>query len=123
MLRARGARELFGIPGDFALPFIKVVEQSPILPFYALSHEPAVGFAADAAARFNCILGVANAIDGVGTRVSTRAELAAALEPATSSHGRFQLIGAMLPRKATSDTLAPYVEGFRKSASKWRRPK
>jgi indolepyruvate decarboxylase len=65
-LKARGARELFGIPGDFALPFFKVVEESRILPFYSLSHEPAVGFAADAAARFNCALGVAAVTYGAG---------------------------------------------------------
>jgi indolepyruvate decarboxylase len=41
---------VFGIPGDFALPFFKVMEQSGILPLYTISHEPAVGFAADAAA-------------------------------------------------------------------------
>jgi indolepyruvate decarboxylase len=50
-LRDHGVRELFGIPGDFALPLFKVIEQSGILPLYTLSHEPAVGFAADAAAR------------------------------------------------------------------------
>ena len=49
-LKAHGAREIFGIPGDFALPFFRVVEESRILPLYTLSHEPAVGFAADAAA-------------------------------------------------------------------------
>ncbi|HLI10059.1 MAG TPA: indolepyruvate/phenylpyruvate decarboxylase [Alphaproteobacteria bacterium] len=65
-LKARGARELFGIPGDFALPFFKVVEESGILPFYCLSHEPAVGFAADAAARFNCAIGVAAVTYGAG---------------------------------------------------------
>ena len=48
-LRAYGAGEIFGIPGDFALPFFKVVEESRILPLHTLSHEPAVGFAADAA--------------------------------------------------------------------------
>ena len=50
-LRAHGAQEIFGIPGDFALPFFKVIEESGILPLYTLSHEPAVGFAADAPAR------------------------------------------------------------------------
>ena len=50
-LKKQGAREIFGVPGDFALPFFKVVEESGILPLYTLSHEPAVGFAADAAAR------------------------------------------------------------------------
>ena len=52
-LRTHGAREIFGIPGDFVLPFFKVIEESAVLPFYTLSHEPAVGFAADAAARFH----------------------------------------------------------------------
>jgi thiamine pyrophosphate-dependent acetolactate synthase large subunit-like protein len=51
-LKAHGAREIFGIPGDFVLPFYKAIEQSRILAHYELSHEPAVGFAADAAARF-----------------------------------------------------------------------
>ena len=51
-LKSYGAGEIFGIPGDFALPFFKVVEESRILPLHTLSHEPAVGFAADAAARF-----------------------------------------------------------------------
>ena len=50
-LKDYGAREIFGIPGDFVLPFFKVIEESGILPHYTLSHEPGVGFAADAAAR------------------------------------------------------------------------
>jgi indolepyruvate decarboxylase len=50
-LEAHGAHEVFGIPGDFALPLFRVVEESGILPLYTLSHEPAIGFAADAAAR------------------------------------------------------------------------
>jgi len=32
-LKAHGASEIFGIPGDFALPFFKVIEESGILPF------------------------------------------------------------------------------------------
>src|SRR6266702_2182722 len=47
-LKDHGAREIFGIPGDFVLPLFKVIEESGILPCYTLSHEPAVGFAADA---------------------------------------------------------------------------
>ena len=39
-LKAHGAKEIFGIPGDFALPFFKVIEESGILPLYTLSHEP-----------------------------------------------------------------------------------
>src|SRR5262252_10867960 len=69
LLRAladHGAREIFGIPGDFVLPFFKVIEESGILPHYVLSHEPGVGFAADAAARYNCGLGVAVVTYGAG---------------------------------------------------------
>ncbi len=65
-LKDHGAREVFGIPGDFALPFFKVMEESRILPLYTVSHEPAVGFAADAAARFNSALGVAAVTYGAG---------------------------------------------------------
>ncbi len=65
-LAAHGAREIFGIPGDFVLPFFKQVEESGILPFYTLSHEPSVGFAADAAARFGGRLSVAVATWGAG---------------------------------------------------------
>ncbi|MEH6577323.1 MAG: indolepyruvate/phenylpyruvate decarboxylase [Amphritea sp.] len=50
-LKDHGVAEIFGIPGDFALPFFKVAEESAILPLYTLSHEPTVGYAADAAAR------------------------------------------------------------------------
>jgi indolepyruvate decarboxylase len=65
-LKDYGAREIFGIPGDFVLPFYKVIEESKILPHYTLSHEPAVGFAADAAARFHQGLGVAVVTYGAG---------------------------------------------------------
>ncbi len=65
-LKARGAGEIFGIPGDFALPFFKIVEESRLLPLHTLSHEPAVGFAADAAARFRGTLGVAAVTYGAG---------------------------------------------------------
>jgi indolepyruvate decarboxylase len=65
-LKAHGAREIFGIPGDFVLPFYKVMEQSGILPHFELSHEPAVGFAADAAARFHGGIGVAVVTYGAG---------------------------------------------------------
>ena len=65
-LRDHGAHEIFGIPGDFVLPFFKMVEESGVLPFYTLSHEPAVGFAADAAARFRGTISVAVATWGAG---------------------------------------------------------
>ncbi|MDU3044120.1 indolepyruvate/phenylpyruvate decarboxylase, partial [Bradyrhizobium sp.] len=65
-LRDHGAREIFGIPGDFVLPLFKVIEESRILPAVTLSHEPAVGFAADAAARYHGGLGVAVVTYGAG---------------------------------------------------------
>src|SRR6516162_4774946 len=65
-LRDHGAHEIFGIPGDFVLPFFKVIEESRILPHYTLSHEPGIGFAADAAARYHCGLGVAVVTFGAG---------------------------------------------------------
>src|ERR1700682_3081819 len=65
-LKDHGAREIFGIPGDFILPFFKVIEEAKILPHYTLSHEPGVGFAADAAARFHGGLGVAVVTYGAG---------------------------------------------------------
>lgn len=65
-LKANGARQIFGIPGDFALPFFRIIEESRILPLYTLSHEPGVGFAADAAARIDGVLGVAAVTYGAG---------------------------------------------------------
>ena len=65
-LKAHGAQQIFGIPGDFALPFFRFIEQTKILPLYTLSHEPAVGFAADAAARATMGLGVAAVTYGAG---------------------------------------------------------
>lgn len=65
-LAAHGARQIFGIPGDFALPLFKVIEESGILPLYTLSHEPSVAFAADATARMNCAPGVVAVTYGAG---------------------------------------------------------
>ncbi|MEM8992321.1 MAG: indolepyruvate/phenylpyruvate decarboxylase [Pseudomonadota bacterium] len=65
-LKDHGAAEIFGIPGDFALPFFRQIEQSNILPLYTLSHEPAVGFAADAAGRYRRSLSVAAVTYGAG---------------------------------------------------------
>jgi indolepyruvate decarboxylase len=65
-LRDHGAREIFGIPGDFVLPLFKAIEDSAILPHFTLSHEPAVGFAADAAARYHGGIGVAVVTYGAG---------------------------------------------------------
>ena len=65
-LKDYGAGEIFGIPGDFALPFFRAIEQSNILPLHTLSHEPGVGFAADAAGRYRGTLGVAAVTYGAG---------------------------------------------------------
>jgi indolepyruvate decarboxylase len=65
-LKARGATEVFGIPGDFALPLFREIENSGLLPLVTLSHEPGVGFAADAAARVRGGLGVAAVTYGAG---------------------------------------------------------
>ena len=65
-LKARGATEIFGIPGDFALPLFREIERSQLLPLVTLSHEPGVGFAADAAARARGGLGVAAVTYGAG---------------------------------------------------------
>lgn len=65
-LKDHGAKEIFGIPGDFILPFFKIMEDSQILPFYTLSHEPGVAFAADASARENSSLGVVAITYGAG---------------------------------------------------------
>jgi len=65
-LRDRGADRVFGIPGDFVLPFFRVIEESAILPWHTLSHEPAVGYAADAAGRITSRLGVAVVTYGAG---------------------------------------------------------
>lgn len=65
-LKDHGAREIFGIPGDFVLPFFKVIEESGALPYFTMSHEPAVGFAADAASRYRGSIGVAVVTYGAG---------------------------------------------------------
>jgi indolepyruvate decarboxylase len=65
-LQAAGACEIFGIPGDFALPFFDAIEADGRLPLYTLSHEPSVGFAADAAARMRCAPSVAAVTYGAG---------------------------------------------------------
>ena len=79
-LRERGARQIFGIPGDFALPFFRIAERSGILPLHTLSHEPAVGFAADGAARAGQGLGVAAVTYGAGALNMVNAVAAAYAE-------------------------------------------
>lgn len=56
-LHKQGVTHVFGIPGDFALPTFRWMQASP-LKIITMTHEPSVGFAADAYARING-LGVA----------------------------------------------------------------
>lgn len=56
-LHGLGVTHVFGIPGDFALPTFRWMQQSP-LKIITMTHEPSVGFAADAYARIHG-LGVA----------------------------------------------------------------
>lgn len=79
-LAANGARQIFGIPGDFALSYFRIIEESRILPLHTLSHEPAVGFAADAAARIHGSLGVAAVTYGAGALNMVNAVAAAYAE-------------------------------------------
>ncbi|MGP1630413.1 MAG: indolepyruvate/phenylpyruvate decarboxylase [Giesbergeria sp.] len=65
-LKNHGAKEIFGIPGDFILPFFAQIEESGILPLVTMSHEPGLGFAADAAARMHCGIGVVAVTYGAG---------------------------------------------------------
>ena len=63
-LRELGVGHTFGIPGDFVLPVYAVQEQVG-MPTVVCAHEPGVGFAADAYARFRG-LGVAVVTYGPG---------------------------------------------------------
>lgn len=68
-LADHGARQVFGLPGDFALPLFAAFAEAAAhrgLPIVRLLHEPAVGFAADAAARSGGGLGVALVTWGAG---------------------------------------------------------
>lgn len=65
-LHERGATRIFGIPGDFALPLFDALAADGRLPLHTLAHEPSVGFAADAAARFTMGPGVAAVTYGAG---------------------------------------------------------
>lgn len=56
-LHSKGVGHVFGIPGDFALPTFRWLQQSP-LKIITMTHEPSVGFAADGYARIHG-LGVA----------------------------------------------------------------
>jgi len=65
-LYAEGVRHIFGIPGDFVLNLYEALEQDGRFKLITLSHEPAVGFAADGAARITNGLGVCVVTYGAG---------------------------------------------------------
>jgi TPP-dependent 2-oxoacid decarboxylase len=64
LLHRQGVQHAFGIPGDFALTLYDALAESPIEPV-VLTHEPCVGFAADAYSRIRG-LGLAVVTYGVG---------------------------------------------------------
>ena len=61
-----GVRYVFGIPGDFVLALYEALEEDGRFTLVRLSHEPAVGFAADGAARITGGLGVCLVTYGAG---------------------------------------------------------
>ena len=61
-----GVRQIFGIPGDFVLNLYEALEDDGRFRLIRLSHEPAVGFAADGAARITSGLGVCCITYGAG---------------------------------------------------------
>lgn len=65
-LKEHGAGEIYGIPGDYVISIFKTIQDSQVLPLYTLSHEPAIGFAADGSARFNRRISVACITYGAG---------------------------------------------------------
>src|SRR3990167_1037135 len=65
-LHGQGIREIYGIPGDFALSFFKCLEQFKKIKLITLSHEPGLGFAADATARITGKLSACAVTYGAG---------------------------------------------------------
>ncbi len=63
---AQGVRHIFGIPGDFVLNLYEALAQDGRFQLVTLSHEPAVGFAADGASRITNGLGVCVVTYGAG---------------------------------------------------------
>jgi len=57
---------------------------------------------------------LAASLGGLGIRVRTRRELAAALERAATTRGRFVLVDVVMERGRMSGTLRRYVEGFQR---------
>jgi indolepyruvate decarboxylase len=56
---------------------------------------------------------IAPSLGGVGQRVTTRAELKAALDRAVARRGQFSLVEVMMERRRISDMLARFVSGFK----------
>jgi indolepyruvate decarboxylase len=65
-LRKLGVRHVFGIPGDLALKLFFALGKKHDLKIVTLSHEPGVGFAADAYARATGKIGVICVTYGAG---------------------------------------------------------
>lgn len=65
-LWARDVRQVFGIPGDFALNLFEAFQRDGRFQLVRLSHEPSVGFAADGCARTTGGLGVCCVTYGAG---------------------------------------------------------
>ncbi len=65
-LHQHGVRQIFGIPGDYALNLYEALERDGRFRLVRFSHEPAVGFAADGAARAAGGLGVCCVTYGAG---------------------------------------------------------
>ncbi|MCC7010564.1 MAG: indolepyruvate/phenylpyruvate decarboxylase [Acidobacteria bacterium] len=65
-LRDADVRHVFGLPGDFALNLFQALEADGRFTLVRLSHEPAVGFAADGCARATGGLGVCCVTYGAG---------------------------------------------------------
>jgi indolepyruvate decarboxylase len=65
-LRRHGVRQIFGIPGDFVLALYEAFQADGRFELVRLSHEPAVGFAADGAARIRRGIGVCCVTYGAG---------------------------------------------------------
>jgi indolepyruvate decarboxylase len=65
-LHSEGVRQIFGIPGDFVLNLYNALEEDGRFQLITFSHEPAVGFAADGAARITNGLGVCLVTYGAG---------------------------------------------------------
>ena len=78
-LKDHGARQIFGIPGDFALPTSALLKsQDPAL--YTLSHEPGGGLRRRRGGRINSSLGVAAVTYGAGALNMTNAVASAFAE-------------------------------------------